>query len=108
MINPDFAQVAEACGIRGYSVINPDKLKNTLQEALLHNGPALVDVFTNPHVLTLPPHTSVGVMFHYIDGSNRNVNKWSLLIAVKTRKTTYKLSESSFSNLTFISEVMHF
>jgi len=66
MINPDFAMVAEACGIRGYSVTNPDKLENTLQEALLHNGPALVDVFTNPHVPTLPPHTSVGVMSRYI------------------------------------------
>jgi pyruvate dehydrogenase (quinone) len=66
MINPDFAMVAEACGIRGYLVTNPDKLENTLQEALLHNGPALVDVFTNPHVPTLPPHTSVGVMSRYI------------------------------------------
>lgn len=66
MINPDFALVAEACGIRGYSVTNPAKLENILQEALLHNGPALVNVFTNPHVPTLPPHTSVGVMSRYI------------------------------------------
>jgi len=66
MTNPDFAMVAEACGIRGYLVTDPDKLENTLQEALLHNGPALVDVFTNPHVPTLPPHTSIGVMSRYI------------------------------------------
>ncbi|PXW91279.1 pyruvate dehydrogenase (quinone) [Nitrosomonas sp. Nm84] len=66
MINPDFAMVAEACGIRGYSVTNPAKLENVLQVALLHNGPALVNVFTNPHAPTLPPHTSVGVMSRYI------------------------------------------
>lgn len=66
MINPDFARVAEACGIRGYSVTHPDELENVLQQALLHNGPALVNVFTNPHVPTLPPHTSVGVMSRYI------------------------------------------
>lgn len=66
MINPDFAMVAEACGIRGYSIANPAKLEKALQEALLHNGPALVEVFTNPHVPTLPPHTSVGVMSRYI------------------------------------------
>ena len=66
MTNPDFAMVAEACGIRGYLVTNPAKLENVLQEALLHNGPALVNVFTNPHVPTLPPHTSVGVMSRYI------------------------------------------
>ena len=66
LVNPDFAMVAEACGIRGYLVTNPAKLENVLQEALLHNGPALVNVFTNPHVPTLPPHTSVGVMSRYI------------------------------------------
>jgi pyruvate dehydrogenase (quinone) len=66
MINPDFARVAEACGIRGYSVTHPDELENVLQETLLHNGPTLVNVFTNPHVPTLPPHTSVGVMSRYI------------------------------------------
>jgi len=66
MINPDFAKVAEACGIRGYSIANPAKLEKALQEALLHNGPALVEVFTNPHVPTLPPHTSVGVISRYI------------------------------------------
>ena len=66
MINPDFAMVAQACGIQGYSVANPAQLENVLQEALQHNGPALVDVFTNPHVPTLPPHTSVGVMSRYI------------------------------------------
>lgn len=66
MINPDFAMVAEACGIRGYSIADPAKLEKALQEALLHNGPALVEVFTNPHVPTLPPHTSVGVISRYI------------------------------------------
>ena len=71
MINPDFAMVAQACGIRGYSVANPAQLENVLQEALLHNGPALVDVFTNPHVPTLPPHTSVGVMSRYIQSQTK-------------------------------------
>lgn len=66
MMNPDFSMVAEACGIRGYSVANPDNLEKVFQEALSYSGPVLVDVFTNPHVPTLPPHTSVGVMSRYI------------------------------------------
>ncbi len=67
MVNPDFAGVAEACGIRGYTVTDPAKLENALKEALMHDGPALINVFTNPHVPTLPPHTSVGVMSRYIE-----------------------------------------
>ena len=27
MVNPNFAQVAEACGIRGYSIKNPENLE---------------------------------------------------------------------------------
>jgi pyruvate dehydrogenase (quinone) len=66
MINPDFAMVAEACGIRGYSVADPVKLEETLKKALWHDGPVLMNIFTNPHAPTLPPHTSVGVMSRYI------------------------------------------
>jgi pyruvate dehydrogenase (quinone) len=67
MVNPDFARVAEACGIRGYSVRDPAGLESTLEEALRHDGPALLDVFTNPHVPTMPPHTSIGVLSRYIE-----------------------------------------
>ncbi len=73
MVNPDFAAVAEACGIRGYSVTDPAKLENTLQTALIHDGPALISVFTNPHVPTLPPHTSVGVMSRYVESQAKMV-----------------------------------
>lgn len=66
MINPDFARIAQACGIQGYSVTHPANLEEVCQEALSYNGPVLIDVFTNPHVPTLPPHTSVGVMSRYI------------------------------------------
>jgi pyruvate dehydrogenase (quinone) len=71
MINPDFAMVAEACGIRGYSVADPAKLEETLKKALWHDGPVLMNIFTNPHVPTLPPHTSVGVMSRYIQSQEK-------------------------------------
>lgn len=67
MHNPDFAEVARACGISGYTVKDPAKLESVLGEALRHDGPALVNVFTNPHVPTLPPHTSIGVMSRYVE-----------------------------------------
>ncbi|MGC1182336.1 thiamine pyrophosphate-dependent enzyme [Legionella sp.] len=67
MANPNFVQVAEACGIRGYSIHKPEQLESTLQEALSYEGAVLVEVFTNPDVPVLPPHTSVGVLSHYIE-----------------------------------------
>lgn len=66
MQNPDFAMIARACGIQSYTVTDPLMLEKTLEGALLYTGPVLVDVFTNPHVPTLPPHTSIGVISRYI------------------------------------------
>ena len=67
MVNPDFAAVAEACGIRGVSVKQPDRVEAAVKEALAHDGPLLLEVFTNPFVPTLPPHTSIGVLSRYIE-----------------------------------------
>ncbi len=55
MHNPDFALVAQAMGIKGIKVTDPDKVEQTLKEALLHNGPVLLDVMTDPNALAMPP-----------------------------------------------------
>jgi pyruvate dehydrogenase (quinone) len=55
LTNPNFAQVAEAIGIRGFRVEDPTDLENTIEEALAHNGPALVDVLVNRQELSMPP-----------------------------------------------------
>ena len=67
MVNPDFMQLAQACGIKGYSVKKPELLEHTLTEAFAHDGPVLVEVFTNPNVPVLPPHTSIGVLSRYVE-----------------------------------------
>jgi pyruvate dehydrogenase (quinone) len=53
--NPNFAKLAEAAGVRGFRVENPQDLKASLVAALRHSGPVLVDVVTNPNELALPP-----------------------------------------------------
>jgi pyruvate dehydrogenase (quinone) len=51
----NFAKMAEAVGIRGIRVENSGDLKSSLEEALRHKGPVLVDVVTNPNALAMPP-----------------------------------------------------
>lgn len=51
----DFAQVAEACGVRGWKVESASRLDATLAEAFAHPGPALVDVRIAKQELSLPP-----------------------------------------------------
>ncbi|MDE2234514.1 MAG: ubiquinone-dependent pyruvate dehydrogenase [Gammaproteobacteria bacterium] len=57
--NPKFAQVAEACGIKGIRVEDPAKLDSAVQEAFAHDGPVLVDVTTDHNAVGMPPHTSL-------------------------------------------------
>jgi pyruvate dehydrogenase (quinone) len=53
--NPDFAAVAEAMGLKGIRVEDSQGVDAALTEALAHDGPALVDVVTDPQELTIPP-----------------------------------------------------
>ena len=53
--NPNFADVANALGIRGFRVENSKDLPKALREALAHDGPALIDVVTNRQELSMPP-----------------------------------------------------
>ena len=56
--NPDFSQVAQALGIKGYRVTDSGDLEKTLRDAFAHDGPALVDVVTDRQELTIPPAIS--------------------------------------------------
>jgi len=60
MHNPDFAMVATAMGIKGITVKDPDEAKRALREALMFNGPVLVNVFTDPNALAMPPKIELG------------------------------------------------
>lgn len=55
MINPDFALIAQAMGFKGITVTKPEDLENAIDHALNENGPVLLNVFTNPNALAMPP-----------------------------------------------------
>src|SRR5919199_104766 len=54
-----FARMAEAAGVLGIRVEDPAELREGLQRALPHAGPAVLDVVTNRMELTLPPKTTM-------------------------------------------------
>lgn len=55
MKNPDFAKVAEAMDIKAWNVDACENVRTTIQQALAHDGPALVNIFTDPDALAMPP-----------------------------------------------------
>jgi pyruvate dehydrogenase (quinone) len=50
----DFAAIARACGIAGYSVSNPALVGSVLREAFANPGPAVVEAVVDPHEPPLP------------------------------------------------------
>jgi pyruvate dehydrogenase (quinone) len=58
--NPNFALMAEAMGVKGIRVDKPEDLPDAVKVALIHRGPALVDVVSARQELVLPPKTSLG------------------------------------------------
>ena len=79
--NPDFAKLAEACGIEGWHVENADTLEPAMDAWLRHDGPALLDVKVNQMELVMPPKveasqvaaTALFGMRAVLDGRTREV-----------------------------------
>jgi pyruvate dehydrogenase (quinone) len=57
--NPNFAAMAQAMGVHGIRVEDPQQLEGAIREALAHNGPVLVDVVSARQELILPPTTTL-------------------------------------------------
>jgi pyruvate dehydrogenase (quinone) len=58
--NPDFAKLAEACGLKGWRVEAEQDLENAMREWLATDGPALLNVRVNRLELVMPPEIEAG------------------------------------------------
>jgi thiamine pyrophosphate-dependent acetolactate synthase large subunit-like protein len=54
--NPDFADLARACGGHGFTAREPTELKAALKEAFAIDGPAIVDAVVVANELPNLPH----------------------------------------------------
>ena len=54
-LNPNFAAMAEAVGVRGIRIEDPGEVESGIAAALAHNGPVLVDAVVNRTELAMPP-----------------------------------------------------
>ncbi len=59
LVNPNFARLAEAVGIKGVRVEKSDDLKEAFRTAFEHPSPALIDVVVNRQELSMPPTVSM-------------------------------------------------
>ncbi|QWF78308.1 pyruvate dehydrogenase [Amycolatopsis sp. CA-230715] len=52
----NFAAIAQGAGIHARRVENPADIRDGIKDLLAHDGPALLDVVTDPNALSIPPN----------------------------------------------------
>ena len=60
----DFAKVAEACGVRGVTISEPDRCSEQLSDALATPGPCVIEAIVDPHEPPWPPKVDAKQAFH--------------------------------------------
>ena len=69
----NYAEVASAIGFHGERVTEPSRLRGALQEAFAYNGPALIEVMTDPNALSLPPEIRSGQVIGFATAMSKIV-----------------------------------
>jgi len=49
--NPNFSEYAKVCGAKGFRVEKQEDLADAIKTALAHNGPALVEIISDPELI---------------------------------------------------------
>lgn len=69
----NYADIAEACGIKAFRIEDPKDVESTLKEALAYDGPAVIDVVTDPNALSIPPEISLEQVAGFARAATRTV-----------------------------------
>lgn len=90
MENPDFTLIGKAMGIESESVKNPDDLPDAIGRAFAHNGPYLLNVFTNPNALAMPPKVDLDQMIGMTKSMAKLMLGGKMDEVMETIKSNYK------------------
>lgn len=90
MVNPDFSLIAQAMGFPGRNVYEPDEVEEAIREAIAHPGPFLLNVFTNPNALAMPPKIEIGQMLGMTKAMSKLMLGGRSGEVVDTVKSNYK------------------
>lgn len=90
MDNPDFAMIGKAMGIESEEIKNPENLPDAICRAFAHNGPYLLNVFTNPNALAMPPKIDFNQMIGMTKSMAKLMLGGKMDEVMETIKSNYK------------------
>ncbi|WPO82917.1 thiamine pyrophosphate-binding protein [Chryseobacterium sp. JJR-5R] len=90
MVNPDFAMLAQVMGYPGKNVSKPEEVENAIRECLDHDGPYLLNIFTNRNALALPPKVELEQVLGMTKAMTQLMLGGKMEEALDTVKSNYK------------------
>ncbi|HEY2063159.1 pyruvate dehydrogenase [Amycolatopsis sp. NBC_01480] len=69
----DFAALAKAAGLHSRRVEKPADVRDGIREILAHDGPAVLDVVTDPNALSIPPNITASQVRGFALAASRTV-----------------------------------
>ncbi len=86
----DFAAIARAAGLHAIRVEKPDEVRGALRSVLDHDGPALLDVVTDPNALEIPPHITKEEALGFALAAGRSVMSGGVGQMVRLARTNLR------------------
>lgn len=71
MVNPDFVKLAEAMNIAAWEAKETKDVESSLSNGFKHNGPAIINNFTDPNAQAMPPSLN----FEQVKGFAQSMTK---------------------------------
>ncbi|MCB9033191.1 MAG: ubiquinone-dependent pyruvate dehydrogenase [Chitinophagales bacterium] len=90
MVNPDFVKLAEAMNIAAWEASQPSEVEQAISNALKHDGPALVNVLTDPNALAMPPTIKFDQVKGFVESMSKMMMNGNFAEIVDTGKSDIK------------------
>lgn len=71
MVNPDFVKLAESMNIAAWEAKESKDVEQALSNGFKHNGPAIINIFTDSNALAMPP----SINFDHVKGFAQSMAK---------------------------------
>jgi pyruvate dehydrogenase (quinone) len=83
----DFALYAQACGAGGFTLEDPGRTEEVLEQAFAYDGPAVIEAIVDPNEPALPGHVTMDQAWKFAESMVRGEkNRWGIFKDVVKQK----------------------
>lgn len=90
MVNPDFVKLAESMNIKAWEAKESKDVQQALLNGFKHNGPAIINIFTDPNALAMPPSVNFDQMKGFVESMGKLMINGKFADIVDTTKSELK------------------